>query len=170
MITSGAELRRKTSLEADVTCPSGHVFRLRRPPLKAWGALGLPSFFAKDVREAWAEVIPQEASAPAARPSLEEQERRGKVYFAFLQYAFVSPRLVEGSPKDDEVTLADLSDDIDFLLKWVVVGSPEVPVSSNPEGVQVSDLRAFPDGGGRGAALPAGENGADLRGEAVRSP
>jgi hypothetical protein len=169
MITSGAELRRKQSLEADVTCPSGHVFRLRRPPLKAWGALGLPAFFAKDVREAWAEVLPQDAQSPASRPSLEEQERRGKVYFAFLQYAFVAPRLVEGEPEDDEVTLADLSDDIDFLLKWIVIGSPEVPVSSNPEGVQVADLRAFPDGGRREPVIPAGENGADLRGEAVRT-
>ena len=170
MITSGAELRKRRPLQAEVRCPSGAVYLMRRPPLKVWGPLGLPSFFARDVREAWAETSDEERARDGGRTSFEEKEKRNIVWIAFLKYALISPRLVDADPADDEVTIETLAEDFDFLMGWIVAGSPDVPVSTDPEGVQVSDLREFPPEGAGEPALPSGQNGADIRGTAVSTP
>lgn len=170
MVTTGAEIRKQYPTQGEITTPSGHSYILRRPPLKAWGALGgLPAFFAVEIRKAWSEVTDSSGTGAARELSFEEKEQRGRCFMELLRYAFVSPRLVEENPKDDEITPDDLerAGDIGFLMKWIWAGSPDVATSSNPEGMQVSDLRQFPDGGQGGAALPPRENGADLRSEAV---
>ena len=173
MITTGSELRKKHPPQGEVTTPSGNSYLLRRPPLRAWGALGgLPAFFAVEIRRAWSDATSRDEPPSARELTLEEKEQRGKCYFELLRYAFIEPRLVEADPADDEITIPDLerAGDLGFLIKWVFEGARDVPVSSNPEGVQISDLRAFPDGGPGEPTLPPRENGTDLRGEAIGAP
>lgn len=123
----------------EIELPSGAVFTMRRPPLQVWVAAGkIPQSFLVKARAA--------SNTAAAVETLSDEEAFAAIKFIrdAIQYACVSPRLVLDGKGDDELDPADLDpEDFQFLSKWVMTGSPGVPVATEGGEVAVDDLAKF---------------------------
>jgi len=137
---------------AQLTLPSGAVFKVRRPPLQVWIAAGkVPQSFLRAIIEA-------QDAGPNADLNFTADETAGALEFVrtAILYAVVEPKLVVGASKSDELDPSELDpEDFAFLTDWIMKGSPGVPVQTKSGGeVQVESLRRFrqkrPGGGAAG--------------------
>jgi len=133
----------------DVELPSGRVVEMRRPPLRAWALAGVvPSFFTKDVRDAWAAVVASGGAPAEMDAASENYQHILTVVRALARWAFVDPRLEDGADGSNGAVCPTFLEvkDWQFLFQWFVAGSPEIPVETVDGGVQVSDLHSFYNG------------------------
>lgn len=153
------KLRAASELTAEVTLPSGAVFTLRRPPLQVWIAAGkIPQSFLLKMQSG--------ANPTAAVEAMDSKETMQALTFVrdAIVYACVSPRLVPGTTADDELDPAELHpEDFTFLSKWIMTGSPDVPVATKGGEVPAESLDRFRQ------KQPGGVAGTGADGEQVQS-
>jgi len=136
------KLKSKNILTAEVTLPSGAVFVLRRPPLQTWIAAGkIPQSFVRQM------LAQGQGSSTALDLSPDETLAGVSFVRDAILYAVVSPALKVGAgPDDDELDPSELDpDDFEFLMQWIMDGSPGVPVATKGgEAISTESLIRFP--------------------------
>ena len=155
--------RQAAELTAEITLPSGAVFRLRRPPLDLWIAAGkIPQSFLRAMLEAG-----NGATSAQVRYSTEETLDGYSFLVEAITYSAVEPPIsIDGA--GETLALTDLDpEDFRFLIQWVQSGSPGVPVkTSNGGEVETDRLTRFRQKRPGGAA-DAGADGGEVRGETL---
>jgi hypothetical protein len=140
------------SLVIDLPLPSGFVCRATRPSLETWiiGGAAPLAFMDKVIErtratgKSQAQVESEIESEMQADP--DKVERANKFMVEAVTRAVVYPRIVDkADPKDEgQIELKDLPDrDFAFLFRWVLEGSPGVPVETKGGLVGVNDLANF---------------------------
>lgn len=128
-------------MTAQETLPSGAVFTLRRPPLDVWSTWGkLPQHFVRTLMKAG------EAGGLRAE---EMSDADSDAMVNFLRdaviYACVEPKLKMGAAEDDDAL--DPNDlaaaDFQYLVTWIMAGSPSVPVKTKGGQTSVQSLESF---------------------------
>jgi hypothetical protein len=134
-----AEYRRRKTITAEITLPSGLTVTVRRPPLQVWMMAGrIPQSFVKQILEGKGET-PEELSPEDTMASI------AFVRDAIL-YGVVSPRLVVGANPNSETELdpSELDpEDFLFLSRWIMTLSPDVPVATKGGEVSLESLNRF---------------------------
>jgi hypothetical protein len=135
---------------AEVLLPSNRSVTLRRPPLRAWALAGIvPSFFSREVQQAWEDAIAGGTRLDTVDFSNDQFRSILKVVRALAEWSFVDPQLREGADGTDGAVCPTLLTEADWtwLFKWFLDGSPEIPVQmENGEEVQIGDLTEFHNG------------------------
>lgn len=153
---NATEYRNRKKPTTELTLPSGAVFTVQRPPLQVWLMAGrIPQSFVKQMLEGKGEM-PEELSPEDTMASI-----------AFIRdallHAVVSPRLVVGADPNSETELdpSELDpDDFLFLSRWIMTGSPGVPVATKGGEIPLANLNRFRQklpGGGFVGDSPSGE-------------
>ena len=108
-----------------VKLPSGVTFELRYPPLEQWIANGMlpQSLLRISLETTRGRGILSEAKQGElqAAVSVEDQVQSIKFRKDAVQYACVSPKLVENPVNDDEIAPWELSfEDFNFIFAWTM--------------------------------------------------
>jgi hypothetical protein len=143
--------RQEEEATADVTLPSGAVFKMRRPPLEVWAATGrIPQSFLRAMLDA------QEAGSASNINLTTEETLDGFSFVAeAIVYACVEPRVGVKPNNEDILDLAELDPaDFAFLTRWVQSNAPDVPVRTAGGELELNKLQRFrqkqPGGGNAG--------------------
>lgn len=133
--------KRKAEREpiADLTLPSGAIFKVRRPPLQVWITSGkVPQSFVRSMLNANLNGITAEALDP-------EETVSGLIFLRdAILYAVVEPRLIPGGTGENELDPAELDpEDFEFLQRWILRGSPGVPVLTKEGETTIESLNRF---------------------------
>ena len=154
-----AEYRNRKKATTELTLPSGLVVTLQRPPLQVWMLAGkIPQSFVKQLLDGKGE-LPEEQSAEDTLAGI-------KFVREAILYAFVSPKLVIDADPNSETELdpADLDpQDFLFLSRWVMTGSPEVPVATKGGEIPLASLNRFRQKRPGGGFADTGIDGEQVR-------
>lgn len=130
---------RTPDLTAEITLPSGAVFKCRRPPLEVWIAAGrVPQSFLLKMQKA--------EKGDGGAVVLTDEETVSTINFVrqALTYAVVEPRLVVDATGNDDLDPADLDiEDFHFLTSWILSGCPGVPVKTKEGETSIDNLARF---------------------------
>lgn len=157
-----AEYRKRIEKTAEVEVPSGATFTLRRPPLQAWINAGrVPQAFVKF-------AVGVMVNPERLQDVSEEEFVVGMKFISdAIRYACVSPRLVDGGTGDDELDPTELDPvDYEFLTKWVMAGSPGVPVATKGGETSIEALNRFRQKRPGGGFADDSTDGGEVRAEA----
>lgn len=152
-----AEYRNRKKATTELTLPSGLTVTAQRPPLQVWMMAGrIPQSFVKQMLDGKG-TTPEELSSEETLASI------AFVREAIL-YAVISPRLIVGADPESETEL-DPSEldpqDFLYLSRWIMTGSPGVPVATKGGEIPLESLNRFPrrkkPGGGFADAGPDGD-------------